>query len=69
LYWCVNGQSDLPIGGQQKCPLVAMKTAHVWPTDLPTWGSVALAMRDSRGLGHRCDALPSEGLGEANGVA
>ena len=41
----VNGQSELPTGGQWKCPLVAMKTAHSWPTDLPTWGLVALAMR------------------------
>jgi len=41
----VNGQSKLPTGGQQKCPLVATKTAHTRPTDLPTWGLVALAVR------------------------
>ena len=41
----VNGQSELPVGGQQNCPLVATETAHSWPTDLPTWVLVALAMR------------------------
>jgi len=40
----VNGHLFLPIGGQQKCPLVATETAQSWPTDLPTGGSVALAM-------------------------
>ena len=44
----VNGQSELPVGGQQKCPLVAMKTARSWPTDLPTKGLVALAMKRLR---------------------
>jgi hypothetical protein len=43
----VNGQSELPVGGQQNCPLVAMRTARSWPTDLPTWGLVALAMKSS----------------------
>lgn len=41
----VNGHSELPVGGQQNCPLVATETARSWPTDLPTWGVVALAMR------------------------
>ncbi len=43
----VIGQSELPVGGQQKCPLVATKTAHSWPTDLPTRDSVASAMKRS----------------------
>lgn len=42
---CVNGQYEVPMGGQQKCPLVATKTARSWPTDLPTRGSVASAMK------------------------
>lgn len=41
----VNGQYEVPMGGQQKCPLVATKTARSWPTDLPTRGSVASAMK------------------------
>ena len=32
----VKGHEELPTGGQGKCPLMAMKTAHSWPTDLPT---------------------------------
>ena len=40
----VNGHSELPVGGQQNCPLVATETARSWPTDLPTRGLVALAM-------------------------
>ena len=40
----VNGHLFLPVGGQQKCPLVATRTARSWPTDLPTGVSVALAM-------------------------
>ena len=57
------------MGGQQKCPLVAMKTAQSWPIDLPTMGLVALAMPRRRRLVHRGDSFPSEGLGEADGVA
>ena len=40
----VNGHLFLPLGGQQKCPLVATRTARSWPTDLPTGVSVALAL-------------------------
>ncbi|WP_206751192.1 hypothetical protein, partial [Cryobacterium sp. MDB2-A-2] len=32
----VKGHEELPTGGHGKCPLMAMKTAHSWPTDLPT---------------------------------
>ncbi|RFA12832.1 hypothetical protein B7R22_14890, partial [Subtercola boreus] len=39
----VNGQWFVPMGGQRKCPLVAMKSARVWPTVLPTWFLVVLA--------------------------
>ncbi|MEW1921815.1 DUF948 domain-containing protein, partial [Pseudarthrobacter oxydans] len=31
----VNGHYVLPMGGQLMCPLVASKTARLWPTDLP----------------------------------
>ena len=31
----VNGQWDLPSGGQQNCPVVANRTARSWPTELP----------------------------------
>ena len=57
------------MGGQQKCPLVATKTAHPRPTDLPTWGLVALAVQGLLGLPHRGDSFPGEGLGESDGVA
>ena len=35
---CVNGQWDLPTGGQQNCPLAANRTAHRRPTVLPGGG-------------------------------
>ena len=57
------------MGGQQKCPLVAMKTAQSWPTDLPTRGLVALVMPRRRRLVHRGDPFPGEGLGEPDRVA
>ena len=41
----VKGHEERPTGGHGKCPLVAMRTAHSWPTDLPTKSSAALAMR------------------------
>jgi hypothetical protein len=28
---CVKGQQDLPIDGQEICPLVATRIAHWWP--------------------------------------
>ena len=31
----VNGQWDLPSGGQQNCPPVATRTARSWPPELP----------------------------------
>jgi hypothetical protein len=51
----------VPTGGQQKRPLVAMKTAHSWPRDLPTGWSVALAML---GNGGEDQCLRPRGLGE-----
>ncbi|WP_456064314.1 hypothetical protein, partial [Cryobacterium melibiosiphilum] len=32
----VKGHEERPTGGHEECPLVARKTAHSWPTDLPT---------------------------------
>ena len=64
----VKGHEERPTGGHGKCPLVAMKTAHSWPTDLPTrvrrrWPCA------QRVLAHRCHALPGEGLREADRFA
>ena len=36
VFMIVNGHLELPVGGQQDCPLVARRTARSWPTDLPT---------------------------------
>ena len=48
---------------------MATKTAHPWPTDLPTGDSVALAVRGRHRLAHGRDPFPGKGLGESDGVA
>ena len=59
-YWqpSVNGQWDLPSGGQQKCSLVANRTARWSPGVLP----VGL-------VGQWRHPLAGGGLGEADAVA
>jgi hypothetical protein len=52
----------MPAGGHENCP-------RPRPTDLPTWGLVALAVRSLPGLVHRGDTFPGEGLSEPDRVA
>ncbi len=64
----VNGQLFLPMDGHKKCPLVASKTARLWPIDLPTdwfrrdWPSLGWSVQAG-------DSFSGEGLGEADGIA
>lgn len=62
----VNGQFELPIGGQQNYPLVASYSARLRPGVLPTHWWVLAA---GSGLGVGLDSVASEGLGQPDGFA
>ena len=63
----VNGHLELPVGGQENCPWVAIKNCPVADTNLPM--RVLSATGSGRVSGQGFDSFPVQCLGQAYGVA